>query len=140
MPERRQLAIGSESPERVLFPRDGVTKGDLAQYYVEIGDAIVPHLRDRPFTLKRYPHGIDDQAYFHKQAPKGKPPAKPPQAAAAKSVANAGAIRPPAKPQEAKAEAKADPQAKPDNNASLLTGAQPTVPAGTFDGRWGTFR
>ena len=61
-------------PERVLFPRDGVTKGDLAQYYVEIGDAIVPHLRDRPFTLKRYPHGIDDQAYFHKQAPKGKPP------------------------------------------------------------------
>jgi bifunctional non-homologous end joining protein LigD len=60
-------------PERVLFPRDGVTKGDLATYYVEIGDAIVPHLRDRPFTLKRYPHGIDDQAYFHKQAPKGKP-------------------------------------------------------------------
>ena len=60
-------------PERVLFPEDGVTKGDLAKYYVEIGDAIVPHLRDRPFTLKRYPHGIYGQAYFHKQAPKGKP-------------------------------------------------------------------
>ena len=60
-------------PERVLYPRDGVTKGDLAQYYLEIGDAIVPHLRDRPFTLKRYPHGIHGQAYFHKQAPKGKP-------------------------------------------------------------------
>jgi DNA primase len=60
-------------PERVLFPEDGVTKGDLVQYYVEIGDAIVPHLRDRPFTLKRYPHGIHGQAYFHKQAPKGKP-------------------------------------------------------------------
>jgi bifunctional non-homologous end joining protein LigD len=60
-------------PERVLFPRDGVTKGDLAEYYLEIGDVIVPHLRDRPFTLKRYPHGIDGQAYFHKQAPKGKP-------------------------------------------------------------------
>ena len=60
-------------PERVLFPEDGVTKGDLARYYVEIGDAIVPHLRDRPFTLKRYPHGIHEQAYFHKQAPKGKP-------------------------------------------------------------------
>jgi bifunctional non-homologous end joining protein LigD len=50
-----------------------VTKGDLAEYYLAIGDAIVPHLRDRPFTLKRYPHGIDGQAYFHKQAPKGKP-------------------------------------------------------------------
>ena len=60
-------------PDRVLFPRDGVTKGDLAEYYTEIGDVIVPHLRDRPFTLKRYPHGIDGQAYFHKQAPKGKP-------------------------------------------------------------------
>src|SRR5256885_13629722 len=60
-------------PERVLFPADGVTKGDLAEYYVEIGDAIVPHLRDRPFTLKRYPHGIHGQPYFHKQAPKGKP-------------------------------------------------------------------
>ncbi len=60
-------------PERVLFPGDGVTKGDLARYYAEIADAIVPHLRDRPFTLKRYPHGIDGQAYFHKQAPKGTP-------------------------------------------------------------------
>jgi bifunctional non-homologous end joining protein LigD len=60
-------------PDRVLFPGDGVTKGDLAEYYVEVGDAIVPHLRDRPFTLKRYPHGIREQAYFHKQAPKGKP-------------------------------------------------------------------
>ena len=61
-------------PERVLFPGDGVTKRDLAEYYVDIGDAIVPHLRGRPFTLKRYPHGIRGQAYFHKQAPKGKPP------------------------------------------------------------------
>jgi bifunctional non-homologous end joining protein LigD len=60
-------------PERVLFPEDGVTKGDLARYYVEVGDAIVPHLRNRPFTLKRYPHGIYGQPYFHKQAPKGKP-------------------------------------------------------------------
>jgi bifunctional non-homologous end joining protein LigD len=60
-------------PERVLFPGDRVTKGDLADYYVEIGDAIVPHLRDRPFTLKRYPDGIRGQPYFHKQAPKGKP-------------------------------------------------------------------
>ena len=60
-------------PERLLFPGDGVTKGDLAEYYVEIGDAIVPHLRNRPFTLKRYPDGIRGQAYFHKQAPKGKP-------------------------------------------------------------------
>jgi bifunctional non-homologous end joining protein LigD len=60
-------------PQRVLFPGDGVTKGDLAEYYAEIADAIVPHLHDRPFTLKRYPHGIGGQPYFHKQAPKGTP-------------------------------------------------------------------
>jgi bifunctional non-homologous end joining protein LigD len=60
-------------PERVLFPDDGVTKGDLAAYYVAIGEAIVPHLRNRPFTLKRYPDGIYGQPYFHKMAPKGKP-------------------------------------------------------------------
>ena len=50
-----------------------MTKRDLADYYAEIGDAIVPHLRNRPFTLKRYPYGIRGQPYFHKQAPKGKP-------------------------------------------------------------------
>ena len=68
---RRQVRV--THPERNLFPGDGVTKGDLAHYYVAVADAIVPHLRDRPFTLKRYPHGIREQAYFHKQAPKGKP-------------------------------------------------------------------
>src|SRR5262249_6739278 len=60
-------------PDRVLFPDDGVTKGDLVSYSLEVAPTIVPHLRDRPFTLKRYPHGIRGQAYFHKQAPKGKP-------------------------------------------------------------------
>ncbi|HEX3267117.1 MAG TPA: hypothetical protein VHQ98_03930, partial [Gaiellaceae bacterium] len=68
---RREVRL--TSPGRVLYPSDGVTKGDLARYYVEIGDAIVPHLRDRPFTLKRYPHGIRDRPYFAKQAPRGKP-------------------------------------------------------------------
>jgi bifunctional non-homologous end joining protein LigD len=73
-----ELSIGRRRvrlthPERVLFPDDGVTKGDLVEYYVEVGPAIVPHVRDRPFTLKRYPDGIRGQAYFHKQAPKGKP-------------------------------------------------------------------
>jgi bifunctional non-homologous end joining protein LigD len=67
-------AVRVTHPERVLFPDDGVTKGDLVSYYVHVGPVIVPHLRDRPFTLKRYPHGIHGQAYFHKQAPKGKPP------------------------------------------------------------------
>ena len=61
------------SPDKVLFPGERVTKKDLAEYYAEVGPAIVPHLKNRPFTLKRYPYGIRGQAYFHKQAPKGKP-------------------------------------------------------------------
>jgi len=69
---RRRVRV--THPDRVLFPGDGVTKGDLAEYYAAIGDAIVPHLRERPFTLKRYPYGIRGQPYFAKQAPKGKPP------------------------------------------------------------------
>jgi bifunctional non-homologous end joining protein LigD len=68
---RRQVRL--TSPEKVLFPREGVTKLDLAEYYAEIGEALVPHLRDRPFTLKRYPYGITGPPYFAKQAPKGKP-------------------------------------------------------------------
>jgi bifunctional non-homologous end joining protein LigD len=61
------------SPERVLFPEDGITKGDLFDYYDRVADAIVPHLRDRPFTFKRYPHGIESEVYFQKQVPKGAP-------------------------------------------------------------------
>jgi bifunctional non-homologous end joining protein LigD len=61
------------SPERVLFPDDGITKGDLFDYYGRVADAILPHLRDRPFTFKRYPHGVDSEVYFQKQVPKGAP-------------------------------------------------------------------
>jgi bifunctional non-homologous end joining protein LigD len=61
------------SPERVLYPEDGVTKGDLFEYYKQVGPTIVPHLKDRPFTMKRYPHGITEQAFFQKQAPKHLP-------------------------------------------------------------------
>jgi bifunctional non-homologous end joining protein LigD len=61
------------SGDRVLFPGDGITKGDLFEYYGEIAPAILPHLRDRPFTLKRYPHGIDADVYFQKQVPRGAP-------------------------------------------------------------------
>jgi bifunctional non-homologous end joining protein LigD len=68
---RRRVKV--THPDRVLFPGDGVTKGDLAEYYEAVGEAIVPHLRERPFTLKRYPYGIRGQPYFAKQAPKGKP-------------------------------------------------------------------
>jgi bifunctional non-homologous end joining protein LigD len=68
---RRRVRL--TSPDKLLFPGDGVTKRDLADYYAAIGDTLVPHLRNRPFTLKRYPYGIRGQPYFAKQVPKGKP-------------------------------------------------------------------
>ena len=61
------------SGDRVLFPDDGVTKGDLFAYYGRVAPAILPHLRNRPFTLKRYPHGITEDVYFQKQVPRGTP-------------------------------------------------------------------
>jgi len=61
------------SPEKVLFPEDGITKGGLFEYYGKVADVILPHLRDRPFTFKRYPHGIHGEVYFQKQVPKGAP-------------------------------------------------------------------
>ena len=61
------------SPDRVLYPEDEITKGDLFDYYTRVGDTIAPHLKDRPFTMKRYPHGITGETFFQKQAPKHLP-------------------------------------------------------------------
>ena len=61
------------SADRVLFPDDGITKGDLFDYYDNVADAIVPHLKDRPFTMKRWREGIAAESFFQKQAPKGIP-------------------------------------------------------------------
>ncbi len=61
------------SPERVLWPEERITKGDLFEYYAAVAPALVPHLRDRPFTMKRYPHGIHGEVFFQKQAPRGMP-------------------------------------------------------------------
>ena len=70
---RGNRVVRLSSPDRVLFPDDGVTKGDLFEYYREIAPAIVPHLRERPFTMKRWREGIAGPAFFQKQAPKGMP-------------------------------------------------------------------
>ena len=61
------------SGDRVLFPADGITKGDLFEYYDAVAPAIVPHLRDRPFTMKRWREGLEGGSFFQKQAPKGIP-------------------------------------------------------------------
>ncbi len=59
--------------DRVLFPEDGITKGDLFAYYAAVAPVLVPHLRDRPFTMKRWREGLAGGSFFQKQAPKGMP-------------------------------------------------------------------
>jgi bifunctional non-homologous end joining protein LigD len=65
--------VNLSSADRVLFPEDGITKGDLFAYYDRVAPFILPHLRDRPFTMKRYREGIAGDGFFQKQAPKGMP-------------------------------------------------------------------
>ncbi|MBA2462866.1 MAG: hypothetical protein H0V45_14060 [Actinobacteria bacterium] len=61
------------SADRVLFPESGITKGDLFDYYDRIAPVLVPHLHNRPFTMKRWREGIRGGSFFQKQAPKGMP-------------------------------------------------------------------
>ena len=60
-------------PEKVLFPADGITKGDLAAYYEAIAPVMVPHIRARPITMERFPAGIDKQGFIQKDVSKGFP-------------------------------------------------------------------
>ncbi|MDQ3823130.1 MAG: DNA ligase D, partial [Actinomycetota bacterium] len=59
--------------DKVFFPDDGITKGDLLSYYRAIAPVLVPHLKGRPFTMKRYPDGIAGGFFFQKDAPKHMP-------------------------------------------------------------------
>jgi bifunctional non-homologous end joining protein LigD len=60
-------------PEKVLFPDDGITKGDLAAYYESIAPVMLPHLRGRPVTMERYPGGIGQKGFWQKDVSKGFP-------------------------------------------------------------------
>jgi bifunctional non-homologous end joining protein LigD len=58
---------------KVFWPEEGITKGDLLAYYQAVAPVLVPHLKDRPFTMRRYPDGAFGKAFFQKDAPKGMP-------------------------------------------------------------------
>jgi bifunctional non-homologous end joining protein LigD len=59
--------------DKVLFPETGFTKGDLVAYYARVAPVVLPHLRDRPLTLKRYPNGVDQPYFYEKQSPSHRP-------------------------------------------------------------------
>ena len=60
-------------PEKVLFPDDGITKGDLAAYHTLVAPLMLPHLKGRPITMERYPAGIGKQGFWQKSVEKGFP-------------------------------------------------------------------
>jgi bifunctional non-homologous end joining protein LigD len=60
-------------PDKVLFPDDGITKGELADYYKSIAPVMLPHLRRRPVTMERYPAGIASEGFWQKDVSKGFP-------------------------------------------------------------------
>ncbi len=68
---KRELRLSNL--DKLFWPEEGITKGDLLQYYRAVAPVLVPHLKDRPFTMRRYPDGADGKAFFQKDAPKHMP-------------------------------------------------------------------
>jgi len=69
--EGRQLSLSNL--DKVLYPGPGFTKGQVIDYYTRIAPALLPHLRGRPLTLKRYPNGVESQFFYEKQCPSHRP-------------------------------------------------------------------
>ncbi len=59
--------------DKVLYPGVGFTKGQVIDYYTRVSPALLPHLRDRPLTLKRYPNGVDGGHFYEKNCPSHRP-------------------------------------------------------------------
>lgn len=57
------------SPDKILFPADGLTKADLVNYYIRIAPALLPHIHNRPISMQRFPNGINEPGFYQKEAP-----------------------------------------------------------------------
>ncbi len=60
--------------DKVLWPETGFTKGQLIDYYARVAAVMVPHVRDRPITLRRWPNGVDASSFYEKNCPSHRPP------------------------------------------------------------------
>jgi bifunctional non-homologous end joining protein LigD len=59
--------------DKVLYPRAGFTKGQVIDYCIRIAPVLLPHLRDRPLTMKRYPDGVEGEFFYEKNCPSHRP-------------------------------------------------------------------
>ena len=68
---RNELTISN--PDKPFFPARGLTKGDLVRYYLDVAEAVLPHLRRRPFHMKRFPNGVEGEFFHQKRVPASHP-------------------------------------------------------------------
>jgi DNA ligase D len=68
-----ERSVRLSSPDRVIWPEVGITKEELARYVVAVGEVLLPALADRPVTLQRFPGGVDGEAFYSKNPPRGVP-------------------------------------------------------------------
>jgi len=66
-------AVPVSNLDKVYYPGTGFTKGDMIAYYIKIAPALLPHLKGRPLTMKRYPNGVNAPFFYEKQCPKSHP-------------------------------------------------------------------
>src|SRR2546428_3247164 len=62
-----RFTVETSNEDKNFFPDDKITKGDLIEYYQRIADTMLPHIRQRPLTMKRFPDGIDGESFFQKE-------------------------------------------------------------------------
>ena len=67
----RELSVSNLDKE--FYPQGGFTKGQLIDYYVRIADAMLPHIKERPLTMRRFPNGVDGKSFFEKHIPSHAP-------------------------------------------------------------------
>jgi bifunctional non-homologous end joining protein LigD len=65
--------LGVSNLNKVLYPKVGFTKGRVIDYYIRIAPVLLPHLKDRPLTMKRYPNGVEGEFFYEKNCPAHRP-------------------------------------------------------------------
>jgi len=78
MPDKAELLVdGKRIPvsnlNKVLYPQAGFTKGQVIDYYIRVAPVLLPHLKDRPLTMKRYPNGVEGEFFYEKNCPSHRP-------------------------------------------------------------------
>ncbi|MEY2541789.1 MAG: bifunctional non-ous end joining protein LigD [Verrucomicrobiota bacterium] len=78
MPDKAELIVEGKklsvsNLNKVLYPKAGFTKGQVIDYYIRIAPVLLPHLADRPLTMKRYPNGVEGEFFYEKNCPSHRP-------------------------------------------------------------------